>query len=425
MIEKTIQLLFSLIIVHSLLILNDVIRFLFMYKVDFNLHYLNRGTLFCGELILIGFLVGAFLLHLVDILLIISKKLDKPALIVLEILWWQKIKPYYIELRDNLSATKKQISEGKILNYFQSSKINFFLNQRCVKYSFTPCLLFLFGLGFSIWVAVSSDQALSIVTISADHSYILTGVNQTLKNGDVVIGKFKARENNLGIISLKFDNHEQARDYKFSFSIKELDNNEWVEGGEYYGYQFNSKGVMFFGFPIFYQSKNKEFIFKLTINQAFLTENFSNSSYTDNHEEIEDTPLLRLNMKNKLQNYFDFDLRSMNYKDLYSFTLMKIKQLFLNPTILLISLLGFLPLFVFIYAQLYTSKKNIISINFLLDHLIMYVLIVFVYSELILMIENNFLESSILSGNFFFPKIVLICFSLFVLLIYSNKEDPK
>lgn len=84
-----------------------------------------------------------------------------------------------------------------------------------------------------------------------------------LLSGDILRGEFKAKENNLGIVSIRFSTFNRINSDEFIFRIKEKGKKEWYYVNRYKSKEFGGYDLFPFGFPIVNNSKDKAYIFEL------------------------------------------------------------------------------------------------------------------------------------------------------------------
>ncbi len=95
-------------------------------------------------------------------------------------------------------------------------------------------------------------------------SSIFTGFKTgELLSGDLIRGEFKAKENNLGIISIRFLTFNRINSDIFTFRIKEKGKKEWYYVNIYNSREFGGYNLFPFGFPIISNSKDRPYIFEL------------------------------------------------------------------------------------------------------------------------------------------------------------------
>lgn len=83
--------------------------------------------------------------------------------------------------------------------------------------------------------------------------------NKDLFKGDKLIGEFEATNNNLGIVSVKFNTHNKVNDDYLQFKIKEVGSSGWYYSNKYKVDQFQNNKYFPFGFPQINNSKGKEY----------------------------------------------------------------------------------------------------------------------------------------------------------------------
>src|SRR5581483_7137115 len=78
-----------------------------------------------------------------------------------------------------------------------------------------------------------------------------------------VVGEFKSKENNLGIVAIKFDKKYKSQNGLVTFKIKEKGKNDWYYENTYNAKEFEGYDFFPFGFPIISGSKNKYYSIEL------------------------------------------------------------------------------------------------------------------------------------------------------------------
>lgn len=128
-----------------------------------------------------------------------------------------------------------------------------------------PVLLFIFWVSFSLLFS-THDGIFTLI-----HNYNNTSIIQSppgkLLKGESIIGKFRATENNLGILSVQFVIPQQVA-YEdqdiLIFKIKEKDTSTWWYQNAYKAGGIYGLPLYPFGFPVIHDSKGKTFVFSLT-----------------------------------------------------------------------------------------------------------------------------------------------------------------
>lgn len=95
------------------------------------------------------------------------------------------------------------------------------------------------------------------VPVSDEASPHLFLANQTW------VTTFVSNEDNLGIVSIRFNTFERINQDTLQFKIKEIDSNEWLSVTEHTVAQFQPGELFPFGFPIQAESKGKKYLIEL------------------------------------------------------------------------------------------------------------------------------------------------------------------
>lgn len=91
----------------------------------------------------------------------------------------------------------------------------------------------------------------------------ISSSNNELLAGQKVTGQFKASQDNLGIILIRFDTFNRINNDTVVFRIKFADQDSWFYQSDYLVDQFQHRAYFTFGFPIISDSKNKLFAWEI------------------------------------------------------------------------------------------------------------------------------------------------------------------
>ncbi|MFA5828066.1 MAG: hypothetical protein WC841_01705 [Candidatus Shapirobacteria bacterium] len=116
-------------------------------------------------------------------------------------------------------------------------------------------VLVLIGIGF---MKVSEFQDYNFTVIVEGHDFV-GSQNRELLKGVKVSEEFAAKNNNLGIVAVKFDTHGRINDDYLQFRIKEIGSGDWYYSNKYKVDQFQNNQYFPFGFPGIKDSKNKKY----------------------------------------------------------------------------------------------------------------------------------------------------------------------
>jgi len=145
-------------------------------------------------------------------------------------------------------------------------KYNFFIS-KFIKFTIIPLLLLLLWFGLTCSYIIHLDTAFSLLSYNLPKT-VFTHVQQgKLEKGDFVSGEFRAQENNLGILSLRFETFFRPA-YKnedaLLFQIKQKDARNWYYENEYRDGLVYDVPFFPFGFPIINDSRGKIYEFRIT-----------------------------------------------------------------------------------------------------------------------------------------------------------------
>lgn len=135
-----------------------------------------------------------------------------------------------------------------------------------LKYILTP--LFLLGLWFILTAIfiIKWDTSLSVISFVIPREDLTTSTFGKMHKGDILTGKFKSPEDNLGILSIKFVTFNRPP-YKdediILFRIKEEGEKSWYYHNTYRDGLIYDVPTFPFGFPEIKNSKGKVYIFEI------------------------------------------------------------------------------------------------------------------------------------------------------------------
>jgi len=130
------------------------------------------------------------------------------------------------------------------------------------------------------WITFLIIAAILAILISVAHVFFLeqnfsslrqpysSSIFTSLKSGEllsgnVIRGEFKTKENNLGIVSIRFTTFNRINYDELIFRIKEKGEKKWYYLNKYKSKEFGGYDLFPFGFPIINNSKGKSYIFEL------------------------------------------------------------------------------------------------------------------------------------------------------------------
>lgn len=141
--------------------------------------------------------------------------------------------------------------------------------KKYVYYFLIPSLLLFLWISLSI--IYNSYAAISVLTYpDNNNTYKIEDHIKEIYRGETIHGEFKANENNLGIVSVRFNTFARINDDVLIYKIKEKDAKRGYYEYTYKVDQFQPDELFTFGFPIIKESKNKTYEFSLTSTKGRL-----------------------------------------------------------------------------------------------------------------------------------------------------------
>jgi hypothetical protein len=141
-----------------------------------------------------------------------------------------------------------------------------FLISKFIKFLIIPLLLSLW-FGLTVLYIIHLDTAFSLLSYNLPQS-VFTHLSQgKLEKGSFVSGEFLAQDNNLGILSLRFETFFRPayqNEDLLLFQIKQKGAREWYYKSTYRDGTIYDVPFFPFGFPIIPNSKGKVYEFKIT-----------------------------------------------------------------------------------------------------------------------------------------------------------------
>lgn len=417
------NLLINLLVVHLFFYLLLKLPIIFPLNIDFRYFYILEALLIA---FLFSLIIGKWLKEEKN-----RKLLSKKTVIIV----WKRINQQYQKI-------KKQLTEEKILSYLQNSKLTKFLNKPLIKFFLMPLFLLLFALSFFALVAINSDSAITLLSKSGDQSYFSNYSSEPLAFGDVVTGNFTAQENNLGMLSIKFDNYQSNSGIILSFKIKEEGAEQWLSESNYLSSQFHHSGFMYFGFPIQEDSKDNEYAFEIAVNglslmqdeelteegqlneldekdEQRLVEEFIN----DFEDEATIEPLKLSDDQTIIRTHYKFNKQLLisDWQSALSFISSKIIETINNRGFIFNSIIGFIPLLYYLSVLKFNKwfKKEFNSLSDLVSFGLIGYLILEIYVQLLRLFSLKIISD--ISFVYIYP---FIC-ALIIITVGKNKKLSK
>lgn len=140
-----------------------------------------------------------------------------------------------------------------------------------VKWIIIPCLLLLIWVVFSL--IYSSSKSFTVLQYTHSRDLNKNSYGNRLFKGQAFTGEFRAVENNLGIISVKFGKIPKVSFNKqdtIVFKVKNKGQKEWLYENKYKSGLMKSYRYFPFGFIPIKTSKDKLYVFEITSSRGYI-----------------------------------------------------------------------------------------------------------------------------------------------------------
>lgn len=140
------------------------------------------------------------------------------------------------------------------------------MKNKWFKWGILPFLLFVLWFLLTCWYIIIFDQSLLVISYNHPTSSFTSITHDKLLKGEKLAGEFTAKDNNLGIVALRFKSFQRVP-YKdedsLRFRIKEKGASTWYYQNTYRSGFTYDMPFLPFGFPVIPDSKGKTYVFEL------------------------------------------------------------------------------------------------------------------------------------------------------------------
>lgn len=215
---------------------------------------------------------------------------------------------------------------------------------RFLKFFVAPLFLIAFWLIFPI--IINPNDSLSVVSTNYNKDSFKSYSDTELYKGQKVSAEFKAKEDNLGIIAVRFNTFGRINGDYLTFRVKEKEKEGWYYETRYRVDQFQPNDFFTFGFPVVNNSKEKNFLFELQSFQGSPGDAIALST-----------------MEPILKTKYQFSKAQLieNKKTLLTYSFKKIYYSFADSKFFIFSLSYLLP-FIFYISFVVLKKKTLFSL---------------------------------------------------------------
>lgn len=124
-----------------------------------------------------------------------------------------------------------------------------------------PIVLLLFWIAAP--VVLNSNNPLLVIATHYSKNIFKPFNGDEIHAKEKVVGIIKSKENNLGILAVRFNTFDRINSDVVIFRIKELNEKNWYYTGKYKVDQFQPNDFFTFGFPKISNSENKNYTFEI------------------------------------------------------------------------------------------------------------------------------------------------------------------
>lgn len=317
-----------------------------------------------------------------------------------------------------------------------------------------PFLLLVFWLIATLYLIIKSDISMSVLSKTYDKDIFNQELLKPLEKGDVLRGEFTAKENNLGMILVRFDTRSKSINDTIIFRLEKKGDMKWYADSLYNTDQIVHDSLFPFGIKKIPNSKGKTYIFEIeslhgkgteamllsTVEPIFVTKyqfektqlksDWKNMAYFLVQKSIA-TLEDRSNLYISLSFLIPLILYSISLTFLKYFSHYKILNI-RHPDLAALNQLSVLIYIVLLTSYIFLIKQNIypISITFLILWLIfikkynisyrttLFFACILYLISIIIPQTFSYYENIIMWGNIY----LFLSFSLFLFQVLSNEK---
>jgi len=329
------------------------------------------------------------------------------ALLSLKLIWvafrlrlnTEKIKKYFV---DKLMLLEESVN-------WMAQKIKILLETRWIAWGLIPIVIFLFGLALSALNLLSLDESFTVLSNRNPKIILLDFNEEGLAGGKKIVIETESGENNLGIVSLRFNTFDWVNTDSLIFRIREKGSLGVYYQAVYPTEQLEDGALFPFGFLPIADSGGKTYLIELESVSGELENPIS---------------LSKINPNIVLKYKFDKKELLASKTLFLQFVVKKISSQQFNFFTYFLLLIYFLPLFLYLYI---IRQRNSLSRELLRS---LFSLSVLVYLSLQLLVQIFNLLSrvyfqEIVSKNYFLKSINVILYLAVGLYLASDFYEKK
>lgn len=118
-------------------------------------------------------------------------------------------------------------------------------------------------LWFIFTIIFNSSAAFTVLSFPQSDGDVIDNNFEEIHKHEIISGEVLAKENNLGVISIRFNTYRRINNDEVKFRIRNNADKNWLYENVYRVDQFQPDDFFTFGFPIISDSKGKVYIFEI------------------------------------------------------------------------------------------------------------------------------------------------------------------
>lgn len=189
-----------------------------------------------------------------------NKYLIWPLAVFGSILFFHFVGDFIIHGPENINKINRFLK-----NSFSSlsSTLSNIIKIKLIKFGLLPILLFLAGITASTLFMLLQGEMRSVLIKRHPNKAFVDYQADEFTAGSVAAAVFKADDNNLGIVGLKFKTYNRINGDVLEFRLKEEAKRDWIYVNQYKTDQFQNEQFFPFGFPKIPDSAGKTYLFEV------------------------------------------------------------------------------------------------------------------------------------------------------------------
>lgn len=140
--------------------------------------------------------------------------------------------------------------------------MNMFVNYKWIKWAVIPLILLILWLGLSLYY-IRVEPGFTVLLHQHSKENFKKFDDSEILAGEKKSAQFRAQNDYLGIVAVRFNTFSKINDDYLLFRIKEKGSNKWYYENKYKVDQFQNNQLFPFGFPVISDSMGKTYVFEI------------------------------------------------------------------------------------------------------------------------------------------------------------------